>query len=409
MNIVQINITYNIGSTGRIMKDLDEVIDTSGNHGYMVSAYGASNSNAMSKLYSINNSFSNTPAKINLLVSRITGMMGYRHKRETQDIIKWIESKKPDIVHLHNIHGDWINLESLFAYLQYKKIPVVWTLHDCWAFTGRCSHFENCGCEKWKTGCYQCHNKKIYPITYFFDRSQKMWADKKKLFTSINNLTIVTPSDWLGKYVKQSFLSQYPVITIHNGIDLTTFQPRSNEEKKQKLVGNKKMILGVAGMWTERKGLYDFYKLAELLGTDYQVVLVGLNSRQMESVPKNIIGISRTNSVIELSELYSMADYYVNMTYLDNYPTTNLEAQACGTPTITYRTGGSPESVDADCIIDQGDVEAVLRIIQQDGKKTLEYYRGKALDNFGADKCFSSYLELYKSVLNADNTEGLRC
>jgi len=233
-----------------------------------------------------------------------------------------------------------------------------------------------------------------------------MWADKKKLFTSINNLTIVTPSDWLGKYVKQSFLSQYPVITIHNGIDLTTFQPRSNEEKKQKLVGNKKMILGVAGMWTERKGLYDFYKLAELLGTDYQVVLVGLNSRQMESVPKNIIGISRTNSVIELSELYSMADYYVNMTYLDNYPTTNLEAQACGTPTITYRTGGSPESVqEAGYVVEQGDVGSVASIITRNDRKTHEYYRENAVKSFGAEKCFASYLQIYKSVLEASNEE----
>ena len=406
MNIVQINASYNIGSTGRIMKDLDAVIDTNGNHGYMVSAYGASNSDISSKLYSINNSSSNTPVKINLLVSRITGVMGYRHKRETQDIIEWIESKKPDIVHLHNIHGDWINLETLFSFLQRKKIPVVWTLHDCWAFTGRCSHFENCGCEKWKTGCYQCHNKKIYPITYFIDRSQKMWADKKKLFTSINNLTIVTPSDWLGKYVKQSFLANYPVITIHNGIDLSTFQPRLTGDKKQKMVGTKKMILGVAGMWTERKGLFDFYKLADLLGLDYQVVLVGLNSRQMDSLPENIIGISRTNSVIELSELYSMADYYVNMTYLDNYPTTNLEAQACGTPTITYRTGGSPESVqEADYVVDQGNVGSVAAIITRNDRKTHEYYRENAVKSFGAEKCFASYLQIYKSVLKASNEE----
>lgn len=404
MNIVQINITYNIGSTGRIMKDLDEVIDKSGNCGYMVSGYSSSAPDTMSKLFSLNSSSSYTPAKINLLISRITGMMGYRHRRETKEIIKWIDSKKPDIVHLHNIHGDWINIELLFNYLQKIKVPVVWTLHDCWAFTGRCSHFENCGCEKWKTGCYQCHNKRVYPITYFFDRSQRMWTDKKRLFTSIDNLTIVTPSDWLGKYVTQSFLSRYPVITIHNGIDLTTFQPRRTGNKKLKLVGEKKMILGVAGMWTERKGLFDFYKLADILGNDYQIVLVGLNSRQMKYLPSNIKGISRTNSVNELSDLYSMADYYVNMTYLDNYPTTNLEAQACGTPTITYKTGGSPESVDdKNYVVEQGDIDSIAAIIRRNERKAHDYYREKAVDKFGTEECFRSYLNVYKSILKAGN------
>lgn len=233
-----------------------------------------------------------------------------------------------------------------------------------------------------------------------------MWIDKKKLFTSLDNLTIVTPSDWLGNYVKQSYLSSYPIITIHNGIDLNTFQPRETEEKKQKLFGDKKMILGVAAMWTDRKGLFDFYKLADMLGEDYQVVMVGLNSKQMKSLPPNIMGIERTNSVEDLAELYSMADYYVNMTYLDNYPTTNLEAQACGTPTITYRTGGSPESVDdASFVVDQGDVESVANIIRNDKRKTKDYYLENASEKFSSERCFTSYLEVYRRIMNSSHKE----
>jgi putative colanic acid biosynthesis glycosyltransferase len=400
MKILQINASYGIGSTGKIMADLDSVICEFGNEGYMLAGYGKTNLFGDEKLLSFNNSNTTTATKYNLLISRITGVMGYRHRKKTKEAIEWIDSKNPDIIHLHNIHGDWINIGLLFDYLKRKKTPVIWTLHDCWSFTGRCSHFENCGCEKWRTGCYKCCNKKVYPITYVFDWSQKMWEDKKELFTGLEKLTIVTPSDWLGTYVKQSFLSIYPIMTIRNGIDIKTFRPRTVDTTVSNLIGDKKMILGVASTWTERKGLYDFYKLADLLGEEYQIVLVGLNTKQIQSLPSNVIGIERTNSSDELAVLYSAADYFLNLTYLDNYPTTNLEAQACGTPVITYKTGGSPESVkDEGFVVEKGKIRDVSEIIKTGARKDSIKYRKIAEAEFDANKCFEKYLELYDHIL----------
>lgn len=394
MVIVQINQTYKIGSTGKIMADLNDVITKHGHEGYMVAGYALDDK--VDSLYSLNEGNYAFAIRKNILISRISGKMGYRQEKETIKAIEWIDSKNPDVIHLHNIHGDWINIQLLFEYIKKKKIPVVWTLHDCWAFTGRCSHFELCKCEKWKTGCYDCSNNKVYPITYFFDFSKKMWQDKKKWFSDIENMKIVTPSYWLKQYVDQSFLGNYRTFVIHNGIDTKSFSRRKN------LKTGKKIILGVASSWTANKGFFDFIKLDSMLNHDeYEIIMVGLNSRQMKKIPKTITGIKRTNSIQDLVDIYSKASVFFNPTYLDNFPTTNLEALACGTPVVTYRTGGSPESVPLQCgkVLEQGDVLGMLEFIKNRefdhfDKNILIDYAKEKFDKYNA---MNKYLKLYEN------------
>lgn len=400
MNIVQMNATYNVGSTGKIMSDLNDVVCRTGSNGFMVSGYYHKSN--IDNLYCTSHNNPLWEIKKNLLISRITGTMGYRYLDRTESAIHWIDEKNPDIIHLHNIHGNWIHLETLFNYIKKRKIPVVWTLHDCWAFTGRCSHFELCGCNKWKSQCYNCVNTKVYPITYFFDKSKKMFLDKKKWFSGIENMTIVTPSKWLADYVKQSFLGDYPIEVIHNGIDINMFSPSENKSKYCNCVGNKKIILGVASSWSQTKGLFDFLKLDSLIKHDqYQIVMVGLNEKQLRLLPKSIIGISRTNNQKELVDLYSDAFVFVNPTYQDNFPTTNLEALSCGTPVITYNTGGCPEAVtqQVGAVIKKGDVEGILKAIKEIENVKKESCRFFAQEHFDKFESYKEYINLYKKLL----------
>lgn len=405
MRVVQLNGTYKIGSTGKIMSDLNDVIVANGHDGYMVCAYSAVKD--IPNLYVMEHINHELAVRKNIFISRVTGTMGYRQKSATKKMVEWIKEKAPDVVHLHNIHGDWLNIHVLFDYLKISNVKVVWTLHDCWSFTGRCSHFEQINCSKWVDGCSKCTNNKIYPISYLFDWTKQMWKDKKELFVGLKNLIIVTPSQWLSDYVKKSYLSDYEVKVIHNGIDMNTFYPKESKSVYLKDCNNKKIILGCASSWTERKGLFDFYKLNEMLDhKKYQIVLVGLNSRQLSEVPPDIIAIGRTNNAGELAELYSNADIFVNPTYQDNFPTTNLEALACGTPVITYRTGGSIESVDerVGMVVEQGDVTELFVAIQclKKSDEVICLCSDRARKCFNKNNCFKDYVNLYESTYMQD-------
>jgi Glycosyltransferase len=401
MKILQINISYKFGSTGKIMSDLNDVICKSGNNSYMLCGYS---NEAAPNLYIMRKGSILKASRKDILISRLSGTMGYHYKKSTLKAIEWIDTIKPDVIHLHNIHGDWINVKILFEYIRKKQIPVVWTLHDCWSFTGRCSHFELFRCEKWKTGCFKCKNRKVYPITYFFDKSKSMWKDKKKWFTSVKKMTIVTPSKWLANYVRQSFLKDYPIKVINNGINTQVYRPQTTCNRYYQGFEGKHIILGVANSWTARKGYYDFIKLDGMIDHNmYQIVLVGLNSRQLKLIPNSIKGIARTENEQELIELYSGATVFVNPTYQDNYPTTNLEAQACGTPCITYRTGGSPESISdgIGCICEQGNTKQLLESII---KTCRQSYDSVELQNYAKehfDKCrkYEKYIECYHSLV----------
>ena len=242
-----------------------------------------------------------------------------------------------------------------------KNVKVFYTFHDCWTFTGHCTYFDYVDCPRWKTGCHHCPQKTAYPASYGLDRSRENYRDKRALFTGVRDMTLVTPSHWLAGLVKESFLKDYPVEVVHNTIDTSVFKPTPGDFRQKHGLEEKKIVLGVAANWEKRKGLQDLLTLSETLGEPYRVVLVGLKGK----VPPSVLAIPRTDSPRELAEIYTAADVFVNPTYEDNYPTVNLEAAACGTPVITYRTGGSVESVPQDRIVEKGDLRGLEAMIRR--------------------------------------------
>lgn len=338
--------------------------------------------------------------------ARFFDLHGLLSTRQTKALVRKIEEYNPDIIHLHNLHGYFLDFKVLFEYLASINKPIVWTLHDCWSFTGRCFHFEGSNCYKWRSGCYDCKAEPGYTVSQFCDRSKKLYALKKDLFNSIDNLTLVPVSLWLASYVKESYLSEKAIQIIHNGVDIEKFKPLGKErlQNKHRLQG-KYVILGVASPWNQRKGLNDFLKLREKLDESYVIILVGLTEKQIQSLPEGIIGISRTESQQELAEYYSLADVFCNLTYLDTFPTVNLEALACGTPVITYRTGGSPEAVDEQTgiVVEQGNINGVVDAVRQMRNCTLSPNdcRERAVRLYDKNMCFMKYIELYASLIQS--------
>lgn len=400
--LLHINTTANSGSHGRIGEEIGQLALSKGWDSYF--AYGRNEMPSKSKLLKIGN---NVDIKIHGLKTRLFDRHGFGSKKATIKLVEQIKEIKPDIIHLHNIHGYYINIEILFNYLATTTIPIVWTLHDCWSFTGHCSYFDFVECNKWKTGCYSCPQKKEYPASIFIDNSKKNYLNKFSLFTSVKNLTIVPVSNWLGNLVKDSFLNKYPLQLIYNGVNLASFSPQINQSIKTKLgVGNRLMLLGVASIWEKRKGLDDFISLNKIINPDCVIVLIGLNQKQLKKIPSNIIGISRTEDIQELAEIYSTADLFLNLTYEDNFPTTNLEALACGTPVLTYKTGGSIEAVTPDTgfVVEKGDLNAVLAaidIIKTKGKSTYtSASRERAVNFYNKDDRYMEYLKLYETLIS---------
>ena len=397
-----------VGSTGRIVSDL---IYSANNNGHSAKVACATLEPAKqvankdiiyvgSKLdYYIHN-----------ILSRFTDHEGLFSKNATKRLIDQIKEYTPDIVHLHNIHGHWINFEILFKYLSETNVKVVWTLHDCWGFTGHCSYFSVLGCEQWKTLCRKCLGTKVYPMCYGKGDARHNFERKKNAFTSIDphRLTIVSVSNWLDNFVGDSFLKNYPHIIIHNGIDLDNFKPLNNVDIVRNKLGIKDsevMILGVACPWSKRKGLQDFIELNKILPPTKKIVLVGLNEKQIKLLPSSIIGIQRTNSVKELAEYYAAADIFLNLTYEDNYPTTNLESISCGTPCLTYRTGGSPESITENIgyVVRRGDISSVAAIINTIHARNIDktrQCRDYAEHNFSSNKSYEQYFQLYESLIS---------
>lgn len=386
MKIVEINTVCGIGSTGRICTDIAKILEE--NHHECKIAYGRGIVPDEYKKYAIKigNKFD---VYLHAGLSRIFDNVGFYSKHATKKFIKWLKDYDPDIIHLHNIHGYYINLKILFNYLKKCNKKIIWTLHDCWSFTGHCSHFDYIKCNKWRDCCNHCPQKNEYPKTILFDNSNKNFILKKQLFTGIKNLTIVTPSQWLANLVKQSFLKYYDVKVIYNGIDLNVFKPTPSNFRQKYNIENKFVILGVANIWTQRKGLNDFIELSKILDNKFQIVLVGLNQEQLKEIPKNIIGIEKTNSTIELAQIYSTANVFVNFTYEDNYPSVNLEAQACGTPVITYDTGGSIESVMKENIVKQGNIKKVKELLINDN------FNKKLITCISRNELLIKYFELF--------------
>lgn len=343
MKILQINSVCGTGSTGRIAVDLHNVLLEKGHE--CVIAYGRGTSPDNVNAIKIGNK---SDFYAHAISTRISDRHGFYSKQATKAFIEKVKEINPDIIHLHNIHGYYINIEMLFSYLAFSNKSVIWTLHSCWPFTGHCSYFDVAKCEKWRTQCRECPQKKEYPASLVWDSSFKNYADKKKMFSSVRRMKIITPSRWLADLVAESFLAQYPVEVIYNGINRNNFTPQDSDFRLKHRLTSKRIVLGVANIWNYRKGMDTFYWLADHLDSNYAIVLVGLTSKQLKEIKKektrcSVIGVPRTNSVAELSQIYSAADVFFNPTKEDNFPTTNIEALASGTPVLTFLTGGSPE------------------------------------------------------------------
>lgn len=402
MKLLLLNATANTGSTGRIAEEIGLLAQQSG---YEVRfAYGRKAVNSKLPLIKIGNDWD---MRWHGLKSRMWDAHGFGSRSATIALIKELEAWKPDIVNIHNLHGYYINIELLFDYLKRVQIPVVWTFHDCWPFTGHCAHYERVNCYKWQTECYHCPNRKGYPESWFIDHSTFNFYKKKELFNGLNHLTIVTPSQWLAKQLSKSFLSSFPVGVIHNGVDLDVFRPSDNhnEIRLKYSLSTQAIVLGVANTWKKRKALEDFVVLSHIINKDVQIVLVGITAAQAKDLPNNIKAISRTENTTELAALYSAAAVFVNPTYVDNFPTTNIEALACGTPVITYRTGGSPEAVDSETgvVLEKGDVEGLKIAIEDIVNNGKDFYssacRERAERLYNKEDRFKDYVDLFEVTL----------
>ena len=362
MRILMINSVCGIRSTGRMCTDLAVALEKE-DHEVRI-AYGREIVPEEFKRFAVRIG-KNIDVTIHGAKSRLFDACGFGSKKATEKFIEWIKTYNPDVIHLHNLHGYYINIESLFKYLRVCGKKIVWTLHDGWAFTGHSPYCDVVGCEKWKTGCTKCPLIKEYPKSYI-DCSRSNWERKRDFMNGIPNMTIVTPSKWLMGLVQESFLKGYPVELIHNGVDTSKFYPRKSNFKKLHNIQDKVMLLGVATSWDEMKGFSDYIKLPEMLDDSYRLVLVGLTEKQKRKLPPQIIGITRTNSVDELSEIYSAADVLLCLSYCETYPTVNLEALACGTPVITYNVGGSAETAGKSGVaINRGDVTEFAGAVQR--------------------------------------------
>lgn len=360
MKVLQINSVCGYGSTGRITTDLYDVLETKGHECCI--AYGRGKAPKGYNTIKIGN---NIDFFTHVLKTRLFDLHGFGSTMATKKFIQQIMDYKPDIIHLHNIHGYYLNIEILFKFLGTLDIPIVWLLHDAWPVSGHSAHFELDDNNEIPNKNTKKNQHLEYPKSLFVDNSINNYTKKKKLFTQVNNLTIVTPSKWLADIIKKSFLAKYNVKVIHNGIDLSNFKITPSNFKENNNITNKRLILGIASVWTENKGLGYFNQLAQQLGDKFRIVLVGVNKKQTKTINGNILALPRTNNIEELAAIYTAADIYVNPTLEDNFPTTNLEALACGTPVITFNTGGSKESIteETGTIVEQGNMEELYNSI----------------------------------------------
>lgn len=402
MRILALN-SCNFGSTGNIMLQLAAAAQNAGND--VFAAYPDSRSNRKKNVPNRILVGNRITRNVHVLLGNATGGMGMYSVLDTLLFLRKVRRNSVDLIHLHNLHGSYINLPLLFRYIKKYNIRVIWTLHDCWAFTGHCPHFTMVKCDRWKTGCHRCPQYREYPQS-LVDNSKYMYRFKKKWFTGVEDMTIVTPSQWLADLVKQSFLKDYPVEVIHNGIDLSVFKPTPSDFRERYAIpAEKKILLGVAFGWGVRKGLDVFVELAHRLDSDkYQIVLVGTDDNIDKQLPANIISIHRTQNQAELAEIYTAADLFVNPTREEVLGLVNLEALACGTPVLTFRTGGSPECIDETCgaVVDCDDVGALEQEIVRicaDEPYSQEACLKRAVA-FDHNKRFEEYIRLYESSVN---------
>lgn len=399
--LLQINPVVRLNtSTGRIMKEIGELAMASGWESYV--AYSGARDGMpahSSKLVPVGDKLD---LAVHAVATRLFDAHGLASKRGTRQFIERIKAIDPDVIHIHNIHGYFLNYPLLFNYLQESGKPVVWTIHDCWLYTGHCYYYSAAHCNKWQTGCGHCPQKRAFPASWLFDRSACNLSDKKRAFGALENLTIVPVSNWIRQEMASSILADKHFQVIHNGIDLETFRPEAADGEVP-VEGTQ--ILGVASIWLEEKGWSDLMKLAAMLRPDEKLVLVGKTTEeQRKQLPANVQLIERTENIGKLAALYAGSTVFVNPTWQDNYPTVNLESIACGTPVVTYRTGGSVEAVaeGTGSVVEQGDVaamhERVRELAASDRAATAARCRERALSHFRKEDCYKNYIDLYENL-----------
>jgi putative colanic acid biosynthesis glycosyltransferase len=405
--IIQISVEGNMGSTGTIAESIGEIAISRGWESYI--AFGRFKRTSKSTTIKIGNLID---ILIHGLLTRIFDLHGYGSKHATKKLIKQINHINPDIIHLHNLHGYYINIEVLFEFLSKVNIPVIWTFHDCWPMTGHCSHFDFVGCDKWKIECNNCPQLREYPKSLFLDRSRKNYYSKKKLFTSVDNLTVVSVSNWLNNIVEKSFMNKLSSRVIYNGIDINLFSPErlNNCIRDKYCIQEKFMILGVATTWTDRKGLKDFLELSKYIDSNIIIVLIGLSSSQIKNLPKNIIGLKRTENKQELRDLYVECDVYMNLSVEETFGLTTAEALACGTPAIVYNSTASPELIDRSTgiVVEKQNIQNILLALDEISRNGKLYYseacRSRAINLFDQKNRFNEYFELYDEKLKNINS-----
>jgi glycosyltransferase involved in cell wall biosynthesis len=407
VKILQINTRYyNGGSTGRIAYDLKCVMESQGIESYM--AYGFGYDPKTEERDTVFRVESDAELFMSKICTKIQGRHGFNNKAETHRLLAWMDCIKPDLIHMHNIHNHYVNIELLLGYIAEHHIPCVLTMHDCWTFTGHCAYFDYSACDKWRTGCHDCPNLRTYPRTFALrDPSEWNYAHKKALFAPLD-ITFVSPSQWLCNLQQQSFLQDKPCVVINNGVDMDIFKPMDSDVRQRYGIGDRKFILAVAAGLSVRKGREYLLKLPLQLKEDEVLVIVGLQKKQQRLLPTNgrVIGVERTETADELVSLYAAADVFINPTLEDNFPTTNIEALACGTPVISFRTGGSGECVTpgTGVVVEKGDMEALLKAIRDvltvDRSQTRMNCRSFANQYYNKTTQYSKYISLYKEILN---------
>jgi len=399
VKVLQINSVCGTGSTGRIATDIHSLLEKNGYESII--AFGRGVPQKCDNTIKIGSNLDNYK---HVAITRLFDKHGFGSRKSTQVLIKKIKVLNPDVIHLHNIHGYYINIQVLFDFLKEINKPVVWTLHDCWPFTGHCAHFDYINCSKWKTECNRCPQKKVYPRSLLVDSSRGNFKSKRNIFTKLDKLTIVTPSIWLAELVAESFLKEYSVRVINNGIDLNIFQPVNSDFRKKYNLENKFVILGVANIWSAKKGFNYLVDLSKLLTKDEIIVVVGLSETQVNELQtNNIIGIPRTNNAKELAEIYSASDVFVNPSLEENFPTVNLESISTGTPIVTFDVGGSSEIFNNNIgfYVEKGNVRSMynkINIIKKEGKSKYIDNCIETSKKYDSLLKYSEYIQLYEEL-----------
>ena len=397
MRILLINSVCGTGSTGKIIADIVDLLKKSGHEAKVL--YGVGEARGVIPQDAVKTA-NQWDYYLHNGLSRITDHAGLYSRKATYRLIQEIKIYAPDLIHLHTLHGFYINYEILFDFLKKANIPVAWTLHDCWPFTGHCTNYSAVGCRQWQDKCIDCPQLHRYPKCWFAGDAEKNFIRKKTAFTGLQNLVITAPSHWLADQISASFLKDYPVQVIPNGIDRSIFHPQGGGLRERYSLQGKKIVLGVANVWSKSKGTDDMILLSQILDKTYQIVMIGLTKKQMEGLPKDIIAIQRTENRQVLAQWYSEADVFVNPTYEETFGLTTVEAQACGTPVVAYNTDGCPETVmqGNGVIVPQGDVnkmkEAIINIAFAEKRADSQ-----KMDSFANDHVYQEYIRLYRSML----------